>query len=136
MAILCDFLGMEHTNFALDWGMFFFLLNIFHHCLTNFDERKGRECVIVQTTHGGSKSREPLYTCWEHSSTVYFFQFQMCSVPVSPISYKICTGMFSKPIRERVRWDFLAPENLIWHHRCKMTLVLWMTSYLMSLGSA
>ena len=61
-----DFLGTEHTNFALNWCKFF--LNIF---LVN--ETKRRECVIVKATHGISKSIEPLYRFWEHwfSSTAF-----------------------------------------------------------------
>ena len=35
-----------------------------------------RECVILQATHDGSKSREPVYTFWDHLSTI-FFQCQM-----------------------------------------------------------
>ena len=56
VAIPRDVLGTEHTNFALDWV-------VLHSCyLANFDETKRSERVIVQATHGMSKSKQtPLY---------------------------------------------------------------------------
>ena len=68
--MLRDFLGTEHRNIALAWGMFF--LNIFSCYLTNFDETKRRTCVIVQASHGGPKSRETRNSFWEHQNTVLF----------------------------------------------------------------
>ena len=63
-----DSLVTEHTN--LRSRLRYFSLNIF---LVTFWRVK--ESIIVQATHGGSKSREPLYSFWEDSSTVYQSQF-------------------------------------------------------------
>ena len=59
---------MEHTKFALDRGMFFFLKLIIFFFLY---ETKRRECVIVKATADISKSKEPFYMFWVHSSTVF-----------------------------------------------------------------
>ena len=65
-------LGTKHTNFSLGWHMFFFkYLSCY---LTNFDETMRIECVIVYkqrtANHRKSKSKEPVYRFWEHSSIV------------------------------------------------------------------
>ena len=74
VAIPRDILGMERKIFALDWGMF--CLNNF---LVTFDETKCRKCIIVQATHCGSISREPLNNFWEHSNTVFQISNVFCS---------------------------------------------------------
>ena len=57
VAIPRDFSGTEHTDFALDSCMFFF--NICFCYLTNFDERKRRECVIVQAISEYKNRKNP-----------------------------------------------------------------------------
>ena len=60
VAISRDFSDTEHTDFALESSMFFYKYLFCY--LTNFDEIMRRECVILQATHGISKSNEPLYS--------------------------------------------------------------------------
>ena len=67
VAIPYDFLGTKHTNFAFDLGMFFRDIILVTWAILT---RQSTENVIVKVTCGISKSKEPLYRFWEHSSTV------------------------------------------------------------------